>query len=84
MICDNILVSFVYFFILYTLIFHCISSQLHLTHTDALFVSTKEGKNVDELRYSIEYLMGSLREMLIERGFIIREEVIDEMKTNLL
>ena len=49
----------------------------------ALYVSTLNGQNVDRLLYGIEHLMGSLRMMLMERGALVKEQVVGELKTNL-
>jgi hypothetical protein len=50
---------------------------------DALFVSTQSGYNVDQLMLGIEHMMLRLKEMLIERGAIVKKDMIDEMKTNM-
>lgn len=49
----------------------------------ALNVSIKSGHNVDRLREEIEGLMGTLRNMLIERGAVVKEDAIGEIKTNM-
>ena len=69
---------------IYIYIYLCIYVSYHIhVNAGALYVSTHNGHNIEQLKYGIEHLMGSLRMMLIERGALDKEEVIGELKTNL-
>jgi tRNA U34 5-carboxymethylaminomethyl modifying GTPase MnmE/TrmE len=40
---------------------------------ECLYVSTKSGKNIPDLKEKIEKLMGDLKDMLVEKGAVVAE-----------